>query len=271
MDVAELMTSYPVSVAPRTSLREAMALMDEHDVRHLPVLQDERLVGLVSDRDLLTATGWLTPADAGEHPGAEHLSDVMHTDLTLVGPDDTVVTAAVAFTVQRIGCLPVLENGRLVGILTEIDMLMAYWRMCHDGLVDGDVDPVIATLMSTRMWTVAPATFVSEAAAIAREHGVHHLPVVDDGRLVGILSDRDLRAAVGTGHELDATAPSMMTTDPVTLDSQARLSQAAELMASYKISGLPVVDEGRMVGIVTLTDLLAHCVDTLRETEAARR
>ena len=268
MDVAALMTSHPVCVTPGTSLAAAMVLMDEHDVRHLPVLDDDdRLVGVISDRDLLAATGWLTSPADGERKQADHVYDVMHSELTLAEPHDTVVTASVAFTVQRIGCMPVVDGEELVGILTEIDMLMAYWRMCHDGGMDGTVDPKVSTLMAGDPLTVQPGTLVSDAVRIARAHGIRHLPVVEDGRLVGILSDRDLRAAVGTGHATDANAAGMMTSDPLTVSPEDALSHAAELMASYKISGLPVVRDGHLVGIVTLTDLLDQCVDTLRETD----
>ena len=129
--------------------------------------------------------------------------------------------------------------------------------------------------MEVREWmspdpvAVAPDTPVVEARRLLAEKGFRHLPVVDNGRLVGIISDRDvainpraLRAAVRNGSVsdlLDDDRPieAVMSPDPHVIGLDARLDEAARLLVSRHVNALPVVDEDRqLVGIVTSVDCL---------------
>jgi CBS domain-containing protein len=273
MDIQRIMTAAPITVAGDTSVDDALQIMDDHDIRHLPVLEGDKLVGIVSDRDLLAAVGWIPaagPAEVAERQRQGRPSlvrELMHTALETSGPQDTVVTAAVEFIVRGIGCLPVLEEGRLVGIVTEMDLAMAYWRMCHGRDFPEDVDPTVDDLMTPDVVTIGQDATIEEARERCREIHARHLPIVEDGRLVGIVSDRDLRAAVGSGRSLGTRVGQVMTTSCITLGPHARVSEAAELMVSNKISALPVLHEERLVGLLTLTDLLEHSLCSLREPE----
>lgn len=105
-------------------------------------------------------------------------------------------------------------------------------------------------VMSTRLTTVEPAADVKEVAALMQEKKLRHMLVCDAGKLLGIISDRDL---VGkTGH----TAGDIMTPSPQSVPSDTLLSPAVTLMMRKRISCLPVVDEGRLCGLFTTTDLI---------------
>lgn len=89
--------------------------------------------------------------------------------------------------------------------------------------------------------------------------GFKHLPVVDDGKLVGIITDRDIKAH---SHGLRATkVANVMRTQLATLGPDATIEEAARLMLAKKIGCLPVVQDGRLVGILTRTDLLKALLD----------
>jgi acetoin utilization protein AcuB len=128
MLVASRMTSEVLTVAPDTTLAEALAITRAHRIRHLPVLDGERLVGVVTDRDLRLA---LPPAWAAQHDElleALHqrtVREVMATSIIAVQPDTPIEDAARLLYTHRIGCLPVLDLDRLIGILTETDLLRA--------------------------------------------------------------------------------------------------------------------------------------------------
>jgi CBS domain-containing protein len=110
--------------------------------------------------------------------------------------------------------------------------------------------------MSVDVISVGPDDSSSVARASMRRHRIRHLAVVDGGRLVGILSERDLggsRRAASTG---DPAVRDLMTADPVRATPATTLRQAANLMRGRTIGCLLVVEGGRVVGIVTTTDLL---------------
>ncbi|MBK8480604.1 MAG: CBS domain-containing protein [Proteobacteria bacterium] len=130
--VAEIMTTEVVTIDAATDLARADALMRLGRFRHLPVVQDGHLVGLVTHRDLLR-----TMADAfrdfagperawlGAHRVAQSLraEQIMARTVLTIHPDATVLQAAHLLRHNKFGCLPVLADGRLLGIVTEADFL----------------------------------------------------------------------------------------------------------------------------------------------------
>ncbi len=127
MLVREIMHPDPITTGPSTTLQAAYASMNERGVRHLPVLAgDERLVGIVTDRDLRLATSALSPAPFA--PDAT-VDAVMSSPVHTADPLDPVEHAARTMRELKIGCLPVLEESRLVGIVTGIDLLDAFLRL----------------------------------------------------------------------------------------------------------------------------------------------
>ncbi|EFL49512.1 putative signal transduction protein with CBS domains [Solidesulfovibrio fructosivorans JJ]] len=116
MLVADLMTSQLRCLRESDSLADAIALMQELFVRHIPITDaDGQLAGLVTQRDLLSLENKKDPVTA--------LRDVMCTDLVTVAPDTSLRAAAETMIYNKFGCLPVVEDGRLVGIITETDFL----------------------------------------------------------------------------------------------------------------------------------------------------
>jgi acetoin utilization protein AcuB len=121
--------------------------------------------------------------------------------------------------------------------------------------------------MSTGLITISPDASLSEAARLMKEHGIRRLPVVDQsGLLQGILSDRDLKeASPSKATTLDAheryylfnelTVGACMTKNVITVSRDDTVERAAVLMLENKISGLPVMDDGHPVGVLTLDDV----------------
>ncbi len=122
--------------------------------------------------------------------------------------------------------------------------------------------------------TVSPDDSFRHAMTLIRQRGIRHLPVVEGERLVGIVTDRDIRQASpspATGlevHELhylleQVRVQEIMTTKVVTVTPETLIEEAARLMLQHRIGGLPVVQEGRLVGIITETDILQAFVDLM--------
>jgi acetoin utilization protein AcuB len=134
MLVREFMHAEPVTITPDTPLLEAEWRMQEGGFRHLPIVdEDDRLVGIVSDRDLREAA----PSDATALSRQEltyllsrlEVRDVMKTPVITARPGEPAETAAIRMRENKVGALPVVQDDRLVGIVTTDDMLGALVTM----------------------------------------------------------------------------------------------------------------------------------------------
>ncbi len=131
MIVAKRMMRNPVAVDENDSMKKAMDLLREREIRHLPVLRDgEKLVGVLTERDIKQASP--SPATALEIREIYYLLDkvkvkqIMTRRPYTVSPTAPIEEAALILREKKIGCLPVVDGGRLVGILTETDILDAF-------------------------------------------------------------------------------------------------------------------------------------------------
>ncbi|HEY7586318.1 MAG TPA: CBS and ACT domain-containing protein [Candidatus Deferrimicrobiaceae bacterium] len=131
MIVAKRMMRNPVFVDENDSMKKAMDLLKDREIRHLPVLKDgEKLVGIVTERDIKQASP--SPATALEIREIYYLLDKVKVKQIMTRRPYTISStapieeAALIMREKRIGCLPVVEEGRLVGILTETDILDAF-------------------------------------------------------------------------------------------------------------------------------------------------
>ena len=123
--------------------------------------------------------------------------------------------------------------------------------------------------MTVNVMSLGVNSSVLDAAEILREKNIRQFPVIDgEGKLVGIVSDRDVRDAMpskfipgdfasGKGGGLyTLTAGDIMTMDPISATSDMAMTEVAELLVKHKVGGLPVVDSGRLCGIITQADVL---------------
>jgi acetoin utilization protein AcuB len=127
--VRNSMTRELVTVVSETTAAEALALCRMNRIRHLPVLEGRRLVGVISDRDLRAATPALGDLARAEALDRIRVADEMARDVTTAGPEDPIEDAAMAMYERKIGCLPVVDGEDLVGILTTSDVMRALVRL----------------------------------------------------------------------------------------------------------------------------------------------
>ena|SRR5205823_6944333 len=115
--VREVMTVDPTAVHPDVTVREAARLLVERDIGPLPVVEDDVLVGIVTDRDLVVRV----LADDRD-PASTTVGEIASTDVITIGPDDDLDAAEQLLVEHQIRRLPVVEEGRLVGILARADI-----------------------------------------------------------------------------------------------------------------------------------------------------
>lgn len=131
MLVRSKMTSNVITASPETTLADALKLTRGNRIRHLPVVDNNRLVGLVTDRDLRLAMPpvWASDTDHALLRDAlitKRVEDVMVTQIITTSPNTPIEDAARKLYEHRIGCLPVLDGEEMVGIITETDLLRAF-------------------------------------------------------------------------------------------------------------------------------------------------
>lgn len=261
MRVRDTMTHRVVSVRPEDTLSLAAQAMVWAGIRHLPVIERGALVGVLSERDVLRHRATSLELD----PLRSRVRQAMVTAVEVADPEEELGAAAQRMMAKRIGCLPVVEHGAVIGMLTTTDVLGEQVRSTMRS--ERRRGPAARDLMTTGMISARPEERLSEAVGRMSEAGVRHLPVVDAaGKLVGILSDRDIGlgelSAVPDGDWIEQQSrllrvETLMTTDVLTLAPEAPLGDIIAAFAHWRLGALPVVDEeGRLLGIVSYVDVL---------------
>lgn len=124
--VSDMMTPNPHTLLRSNSIDDARKMMNEHDIHHLPIVDEEGIMlGLVTQKDLLSAQeSSLERQDRNldSHHLAQ-LSELMHKNVMTVSPHGGLKEAAKFMQKHKIGCLPILDSGKLVGIITDTDFV----------------------------------------------------------------------------------------------------------------------------------------------------
>jgi len=123
--VKDSMTREVVTLSPEDTAKTALALCRERRIRHLPVLEEGRLVGIASDRDFRAAAPPLGDPGRAAALAEIRVGEVMAREVVTAVADDPIEQAANTMRERRIGCLPVVEGGELVGIITASDVMDA--------------------------------------------------------------------------------------------------------------------------------------------------
>ncbi len=264
-----------VTVHPRDSIDKAIALMEEHQIHHLPVLTNDMPVGMISDRDILVSVGWLLSRERVSQDarpqviGPQRVTDIMSSPIIALPPGAGVAEAGELMLERRIHAVAVVSGDRLLGIVTETDLLRCFIDDRFAALGGGWKHERVAQHFTARVECLGAHQMLAAAARLMHEKDLRHVPVVDGHQLRGMITDRDVRRAVGR-HTIEETmeaerwSPSLfgaklgdIMTQPVqTIGPRAALAESADRMMNLGIGALPVVEDDLLVGMQTETDLL---------------
>lgn len=264
MKVRDIMQRNVITAREEDELAYALQVMIANAIRHLPVVEEGRVVGVLSEHDVL-----IQQRETG-HPYTVQgrVGEAMSTPEHHVAPQAELADAAALMAVEKIGCLPVIDAGRLVGIITTTDVLAANAQYpVEPGRAP---EARVEEIMTRNLAACYADDPVYEAVAFMTQAGTRHLPVVDGNmRVVGMLSDRDVRSAVGDPLAQQGTEASrerrlqalrvshIMTPEPRTLSIGMSLKEAVRALVDDRFGALPVVDaEDRLVGMLSYIDVL---------------
>lgn len=269
MRLSTIMNRYPQSISPSDTLLIAREHMQKGGFRHLPVLdQSKHLVGVLTEGDIArhqSRTGeslWSSPTD--------RVDMAMTRSVHTAGPNDTLNEAALRMALEKIGCLPVTEYGKLIGLVTTTDVLAAEAR---SGMQSPAASPRVGEVMTPQPHTVHPEDHLLDAAARMFQYRIRHLPVIDgEGHIVGMLSDRDVRSTIGdpstavvddTGFPASLLRVQDAMSQPAAVTSAVEsCGEAARTLLDLHVGAVPVADENNfLIGIISYEDLLRAFVD----------
>jgi len=196
------------------------------------------------------------------HPWAE-VQHIMSRDVATVSADEDAASAARIMAGRNISCIIVLENESVAGIVTETDLVKRVVVNRSQG-----TEIKVSEVMSAPVESIESNISAFDASLTMQAKGFKHLPVLDAGRLVGIVTQTDLTEALGC-HHVETTIAEIMSRDIATVEGKATVAQVAEIMSSRNISCVVVAEGAELKGILTERDLLTRVVAAGRDSAKA--
>lgn len=182
------------------------------------------------------------------------VEQVMSRDVAIISPHETVASAAIMMSEKNISCIVVVDEEKVVGILTETDLLKKTVIEAKDNL-----KITVAEIMSSPVETGTSDMSILEASDFIQAKHIKRLPILDEQKLVGIVTQTDLTQVI-TSYGMWRDISEIMSQDVSTIQKNASVAEAAELMASRKISSVIVLDADKIAGVLTERDLLNRVV-----------
>jgi CBS domain-containing protein len=271
--VCEWTTTQVIKATPHLRLHDALRLMNRANIRALPVVENDNLVGIVTKRDLMRSDVSSVMRDIWDQyrqVGNIPLEKIMTKTVITIRGDANITKAAQLLLDNKITAVPVVDSKQqMVGILTSTDL----FRMLLSEFPTLSCDTRVSEYMTRDVQTIGPETILLDAQRMMANKRIRALPVVDGGMLVGIVTRTDLLSAApahaaGEDHYeiakqvLTTPVRFIMTSSPITICASDPITHAARLMAEQKIHSLPVMDEsGSLCGMITETDIFRLIVN----------
>jgi len=182
------------------------------------------------------------------------IRDIMNRDVVTATSSDTILAAAAKMSENNVSCVVVVDDGHVIGILTQTDVLQVVAGEEPDFQLQK-----VSKRMSSPVEVISAGWSVVEAGKFMECRGIKRLPVVEGRKLVGIVTQTDITQGLISLTSLRCVADIMSTTI-VCLDAETTVAEAACIMSSYNVSSIVAEHQKRLVGILTERDLLKRVV-----------
>jgi len=258
MKVKEIMTTNIITVDKDDSLKLVLDLMKKYNITKIPVTEEKKFYGLVTDNVIAYKLGSIRKR--GVTASRLHASSVAEKEVPIISPEEEVKN--ILKTVGEPGptMLPIVEKQKLVGVVTKADLLP---------LVKSKNQ--LHSIMQKKVFTVSLDDRVVHARRTMITNNIARLPVLEEKKLVGIISDIEIALAFASlkksfslgrqKHRLDELLVKDAMRSPVIwAHPSLSIYDAAQLMMKENIGALPLYENDRLVGMVTRTDLLRTIV-----------
>lgn len=253
-----------VSIDKREPVHKAVSLLLDRNISGLPVTDHGRLDGMLSERDLLRLVH-----KAEYLPGL--VGDYMAGNVTSFDVDDLLPTVSKKLAESAFRRVPVLLNKQtLAGIITRTDLIRAYKEQFRPPRTSSRSAPegelLAEDVMKCGLLTLAADAPLYDAMDMIARHHVTGLPVVDEAmHLLGIITEKDVLNYCLHPFPAGSTVSTFMTTNVVAFDRKASLNLICECLIEKDFHRVPIVDQGRLVGIISRSDILRSRVAVFKK------
>jgi CBS domain-containing protein len=243
--VSDLMTSTVVTVSPITSMGRVLEILESHAISAVPVVDEGRLIGIVSTTDLVPVVAM--------HMNNDHelfVKDVMHSPVLTTTPSSPIEEAGRRMAAGRVHRLVVVDDReRVVGILSARDVLEEAKRL--------RVAAPISSFMTKPVVTVDIGDSIDLAMERIAQARVHGLVVMDGSRAVGVFTQAEALAARTLPQKLrENPVEEMMSYETIFLESSTPLYRAAGYATAMNVRRILVVEHRDLVGVLSSIDLV---------------
>jgi len=268
MHVKDIMAKGAVVVDKDQNIHDALKLMKKNKVSRLPVIntnQDHQkeLVGIITEKDISIRLGSSKYGNLA--PSHFHVSTVMTAQPLTAEGNQTLGDAAQLMLENGIGGLTVMEGIEIIGMITKTDFL-------HTCQGRPFTDITVKERMQSDVTTIGPQDRLVHARRIIIDDGIGRLPVMEDGQLQGMITAKDIAMAMMSFRKVvpDKYKPArirnllvedVMIQNVKTITEETTMAEAAQILLDENFSGLPVMNEEGMSGIITKTDFLKLVVE----------
>lgn len=259
MEVKDIMVE-PVCIDKSETLSHAMDIMEKNGLRRLLVLHNEEINGFITMRTIARALG--TRKNAGLPASALHVASATSDNFTKVLPD-MKLQDAITLINRNGGVLVVMDNNTLLGWVTPQEILE------NARGLEGTAEEA----MTRDLITVNTLNRVSHARRLMLDNNIGRVPVVEQGHLVGILTEKDIAKAMRAFRDLvprnqqdsrikNLLVEDIMTRDVITVNKDTPLSEVTRIMLEENIGGVPVLNASEeLEGIITRRSIIKVLAD----------
>lgn len=246
-----------LTVRRERSVYEAIATMVKERVSGLPVVDDNGMVGIISEKDVLRLL-----YDIEFLQGA--VEDYMTTDVVTFDEDDSLSDICDCLANNNFRRVPILHEGQLAGIISRADIIgtcNTAFRLqaLAEQQSRRETGPLASDIMKCGLLTVTRQTPIYEAMGILATMNVTGLPVVDDNmNLVGIISEKDMLRLLKDPHAKTGKTEDFMTEDVVSFNYNDSLFDICDCLINNHFRRVPILNHGRVVGIVSRADVIVY-------------
>lgn len=253
----DIMQCSVLTVEPEDSVYKAIGIFAEKHVSGLPVVDNHRLVGIISKKDVLRLM-----YGAKFLPGA--VKDYMTTTVQSFDVQDSVTEIGECLLQNVFRRVAILRDNTLAGVISRSDLIRHGMRyLAPPANADHETGqermPLARDVMQCGLFTVRKQTPLHEAANILVTQRITGLPVVDEAlQLLGIITEKDVLRAIFACENQEQTVADLMTEEVTCFEQTDSMFDVCSCLINNDFRRVPILDQGRLVGLISRADIILY-------------